>query len=80
MERKWRSIRTSPVGERMKRDWIIASSNVFALIVSSSVVIGNIGLGVGVVLLVVGVACCRLSLKTPKKPPKRFFGLSIMNN
>ncbi len=36
MERKWRSIRTSPVGERMKRDWIIA--NKFALIVSSSVV------------------------------------------
>ena len=38
MERKWRSIRTSPVGERMKRDWIIASNSVvFALIVSSSV-------------------------------------------
>ena len=25
MERKWRSIRTSPVGERMKRDWIMVS-------------------------------------------------------
>jgi hypothetical protein len=48
VERKWRSIRTSPVGERMKRDWIITSN---------SVCFDLRRLSVGCWLLVVGCWC-----------------------